>query len=60
MPSAFNAMPRTFEEIKRDLDEVTRHLEKEAHDPKVRVKLLKQLRLLLEEADFIIASEPKE
>jgi hypothetical protein len=50
-------MLRGFDQVRSDLEEVVFRLKNAPHDPKFRQKLLKQLRLLLEEADLIIASE---
>ena len=56
MSSLPKNIPRTFDLVQRDLEE-TLHRIGRAFDPKARIKLLKQLRELIEEADEIIQSE---
>ena len=46
---------RTFHQVQLDLEDVLRRM-KTALDPKFRAKLLRELRLLLEEADLIMES----
>lgn len=47
-------MQRAFDEVRRDLEEIVAKL-KESHEPEKRKSLLLSLRLLLMEADEIIA-----
>src|SRR5258705_3085610 len=48
-------VPRDFAEVKRELEETARKL-KGTNDPKARQALLKEMSLLLKEADLITAS----
>jgi hypothetical protein len=48
---------RHFDQVRRELEHIVFRLQNAPQDPKLRRKLLRQLRLLLDEADRIIASE---
>ena len=47
---------RDFQSVRRELEAVVAEL-KTSHDPQTRKNLLRELRLLLEKADRLIASE---
>ena len=48
---------RDFNQVRRDLEELMLRLRNAPYEKKVRLKIMKQLRLLLDEADCIVASE---
>jgi DNA-binding winged helix-turn-helix (wHTH) protein len=50
-------MPRDFNQVRRDMQEVVLLLKDAPDDMKLRRKLLKLLRLLLEEADYLISQD---
>jgi hypothetical protein len=50
-------MLRPFDQVSCELEQVLFRLQNSRHDPAIRLKLLKQLRALLDEADIVIASE---
>ena len=50
-------MPRNFDQVQRDLEQLMSRLRNAPEEQKVRRELLKKMRLLLEEADLITASE---
>ena len=48
-------MPRTFAEVQREIEKTARKL-KDAKDPEARRALLKEMNLLLKEADRITSA----
>jgi hypothetical protein len=50
-------MPRDFNQVRSDLEGVVARLKSDPQSPRMKLKLLKQLRLLIEEADILIAAE---
>jgi len=50
-------MPRTFDQVRNDLQEAISRLKRTSQDHELRLKILKQLRLLLEEADNLNGQE---
>ena len=50
---------RDFDQVRSDLEQVVFRLKNASDEPKLRQKLLKQLRLLIEEADLIMAAEAR-
>ena len=56
MAACPNSIQRAFEEVRRELEETVVKL-KESHEPEHRRSLLLNMRLLLKEADEIIATD---
>jgi len=55
--AAFPKLPnRDFHSIRNDLEETVMRLRNNLH-PKLRIKLLRELRLLIQEADSLLESE---